>query len=575
MLPWGQPGCPVPEGVEARLRRAALLDQQGRRDEALAHYQEAVRLQPDHPEARLRLGIALAERGRRADGLTHLEAAARLRPGCAQAQYNLGVALAEEGRPVEALASFREAARLRPDYAAAHYAAANVLGGQGRHEEAVAGYRRAVQAKADYGEAYNNLGLALLEVGRRGEAVVLLRQALRLRPQAPEAQNNLGLALAALGRFAEAETCYHEALRLNPSYAEAHDNLAAALQALGRHEEALAAYDLALTLQPESASVHWNRALALLQRGDFERGWAEYEWRWRRSKAMPRRLPGPTWDSAPLGGRTLLIYMEQGLGDMIQFLRFAPLVQRQGGRVVVECPGPLLPLFATCRAIDHLVAEGTDLPPFDVHAPLLSLPHRLGTTLATVPADCPYLAADPARSETWARALAPVRGFRVGIVWQGNPRHVHDHHRSVPLARFAPLAGVPGVRLISLQKGAGVEQLHTAQAPLPVVELEGERDAAGGFLDTAAILTQLDLVVTVDTSVAHLAGALGVPVWVALSALPDWRWLLGRDDSPWYPTMRLFRQRTLGDWGGVFRHLARELRRQVSQPRPAPGTRVS
>ncbi len=566
-LPRSEPAL-ADAGAEAAFGRACTLVEQGKPEEAVKLFREVVRARPDHAEARLRLGIGLAERGQRAEAITHFRAALQVRPEAAPVHYNLGVALAEEGKKAEALQSFHEAARLQPDYAVAHYAAANVLGTQGRHEEAVASYRRAVKSRPDYGEAYNNLGLALLEVGRRGQATAVLRHALRLRPQAPESHNNLGLALAAEGRFAEAEACYQEALRLNRRYADALDNLASALKEQGRHEEALATYDLALGLQPESASTHWNRSLALLQTGDFERGWSEYEWRWKRARAVPRGLPGPAWDGSSLGGRTFLLYMEQGLGDMIQFIRYAPLVQQQGGRVIVECARSLRPLFESCAGIDQLVEEGSDLPPFDVHAPLLSLPYLLRTTLGTIPANVPYLAVDPARSEAWGRVVSRIDGFKVGIVWQGNPRHAHDHHRSVSLRQFAPLARLPGVRLISLQKGAGVEELRGLEGRLPIIELEDERDPDGGWQDTAALVTQLDLVVTVDTGIAHLAGALGKPVWVALSAVSDWRWLLGRDDSPWYPTLRLFRQRTLGCWQTVFRRMARELRRRIESSSP-------
>jgi hypothetical protein len=250
--------------------------------------------------------------------------------------------------------------------------------------------------------------------------------------------------------------------------------------------------------------------------------------------------------------------MEQGLGDMIQFIRYAPLVK--GGRVVVECPGTLVPLFSSCPGIDRLVAEGDALPEYDVHLPLLSLPHRLGTTLATVPADVPYLAAPAERIERWRAAVAAVEGFKVGVVWQGNRLYQWDRHRSVPLAAFAPLARLPGVRLVSLQKGHGTEQLREAGRGFPVTELAGEMDEGGVFLDTAAVMKHLDLVVAADTAVAHLAGALGVPVWLALSAISDWRWLTKREDSPWYPTMRLFRQTTLGEWGSVFGRMADEVR---------------
>jgi tetratricopeptide (TPR) repeat protein len=547
-----------PDDPDAHFRLGAVRAGQGQRPEAVDHFRQAMRLRPEHFDALLALGIALAEQGSLAEAVGHLTAAVRARPDSAPARYNLGVALAQQGKLEEAEPAFREALRLSPGYAAAHYGLGNVLTARGRREEAVACFRAALSFRPDYGEAYNNLGLALTELRRPAEAVVLLRQAVRLRPGAAEGHNNLGLALSDLGRFEEAEAAFHEALRLNPKYAEAHTNLGSAFKEQGRTDEALACYQVALWLQPDSASTHWNRALAWLQAGDFERGWPEYEWRWQRTKTPPRRFPQPAWDGSPLAGRTLLIYMEQGLGDMLQFIRYAALAQ-PGGRVVVECPGILRPLFSRCRGIDQLVAEGDPLPPFDVHAPLLSLPRLLKTTLATVPAEVPYLFPDPGRVETWGRRLPPGRDFKIGVAWQGNPHHQWDRHRSFPLAKLAPLAGLPGVRLVSLQKGPGIEQLRAA--PFPVTALAEDLDASGGaFEDTAAVLRHLDLVVTPDTALAHLAGGMGVPAWVALAAVSDWRWLLGREDSPWYPSLRLFRQARLGDWEAVFERMAAELR---------------
>jgi hypothetical protein len=270
-------------------------------------------------------------------------------------------------------------------------------------------------------------------------------------------------------------------------------------------------------------------------------------------------FPRPLWDGSPLAGRTILLWCEKGLGDALQFARSIPLVKQQGGRVVLECPRILRELFGTLVGVEHLAVEGEPLPPYDVHAPLLSLPGLLGPTLATVPSDVPDLSADPALVERWRQKLEAVPGLRVGIACQGNPHHKWDRHRSVPLAAFAPLARVDGVRLVRLQKGPGSEQLPAAKGRLPVVDFGEALGASGPFPDTAALMPCLDLVVAVDTATAHLAGALGVPAWEVLSTIVDWRWLLSRDDSPWYPTMRLFRQRQLGDWGDVFARVTDEV----------------
>ncbi len=504
-------------------------------------------------------GIVHANAGRLGEALSCFQRAVTVRPEMAQAHHNLGVAYAQQGRPNDAIASLSRALELQPNYPDAHYNLANTLSGLRRRDESIAHLRQALDLRPDYPEALSNLGLALTEAGHPAEAAVLLRQAIRLRPDYPEAHNSLGLALTNLGRFDEAAACFEQTLRLNPRYAHAHVNLGSTYKEQGRSEEAIACYDLALRQEPDNPSTRWNRSLALLQMGDFERGWKEYEWRWRKKDARPRKCRQPLWDGSPLDGRTILLWGEQGLGDAIQFARYAPLVQARGGRVVLECLNIVRELFQGMAGVDQVVAEGPQPPPFDVHAPLMSLPFLLGTTRTTLPATVPYLTADPQRVALWRQRLADSGGFRIGIVWQGNPYHKWDRHRSVPLWRFAALADRPDVTLVSLQKGSGTEQLE-GFSRFGVVVLETEpMGAPGAFADTAALIANLDLVVTVDTAVAHLAGALGAPVWMAVAALSDWRWLRDREDSPWYPTMRLFRQQKLGDWASVFDRMAKTL----------------
>ncbi|HWY88893.1 MAG TPA: hypothetical protein VNX28_19425, partial [Gemmataceae bacterium] len=295
--------------------------------------------------------------------------------------------------------------------------------------------------------------------------------------------------------------------------------------------------------------------LRLLQ-GEFPEAWTDYEFRRQKSDFVQSHQDRPCWDGAPLDGKTILLHPEQGLGDTIHFIRYAALVKQRGGNVVFECPAALARLLSGVAGIDQLVAAGTPPPPFDVQASLLSLPNIFATTLATVPAAVPYLRADAVLAEHWRNELAPLDGFRIGIAWQGNIQHAGDRYRSFPLRHLEPLARMAGVKLVSLQKGQGTEQLR---GQFPILDLGDRLDAAGAFLDTAAIMMNLDLVITVDSAVAHLAGALAVPVWVALSIAPDWRWLLERADSPWYPTMRLFRQQRFGDWNDVFERIHKEL----------------
>jgi len=298
----------------------------------------------------------------------------------------------------------------------------------------------------------------------------------------------------------------------------------------------------------------------------FARGWPEYEWRWHRRQAVQRNFYATRWDGSPLAGRTILLHAEQGLGDTLQFVRYASLVKRRGGTIIVECQPPLVKLLTGCPGIDQVVAYGDALPPFEFHAPLMSLPAIFGTTVETIPQEVPYLLADPELRQKWRGELEGMREFKVGIVWQGRPEPPWVGNRSIPLRKYAPLAQVPGVKLFSLQKGPGVEQLVASS--VEVTDFGPRLDeATGPFLDTAALMRNLDLVITSDTATAHLAGALGVPVWVAIPVAPDWRWMLNRTDSPWYPTMRLFRQTNLGDWDTVFAQMATELNLAATRPK--------
>jgi Flp pilus assembly protein TadD len=495
--------------------------------------------------------------GRYDEALAALQRAIALNPAAAVYRVNLGAVYDTMNRPTEAVACYEEADRLQPGDAKCHSNWANALLKLGRAEEAEAHCRHAVRLQPDSPEAYNNLGNVLQDLGRLDEAVTCYRQALHLRPGSAEAYTNLGNALKNLGRLDEAAESMQTALRLKPHWPEGQVNWGAALAEQGKRDEALALYDQALRLAPHCAIAHHNRALLWLLRGDFAHGWPEYEWRWQARNLTRPSFPQPCWDGSALQGRTILLYAEQGLGDTIQFARYAPLVKERGGRVVLQCQPSLLTLLSTCPGIDFLVAH--EVYAFDVQAPLLSLPGIFNTTLETIPARVPYLAADPEQVRRWRTELERCPGFRIGITWQGDRRHRNDLRRSVALAQFAPLAELEGVRLVSLQVGPGTEQLAEAGPRLGVIDLASRFDCSS-FTDAAAVVKGLDLVVTVDTALAHLAGALGVPVWVALPFAPDWRWLLGREDSPWYPTMRLFRHRRPGDWDDVFARIAEAVR---------------
>lgn len=433
---------------------------------------------------------------------------------------------------------------------------------QDRCADAIAFLRQAIARCPSSSTFHYSMGTAFQYLGWLDEAAGSYREALRLNPHYAGAHSSLGNVLRDQGFLEEAMLCYHEALRWQPRYAQAHYDLGIALKCLGRFPAADASFRSALRLKPNLAEAHTGLAMTLLLQGDFPQGWREYEWRWQTEDARPLSFPQDLWDGTPLEGRTILLHAEQGLGDTLQFIRFASLVKRLGGIVIAACQNPLLRILEGCSFLDRLVSIDGPLPSFDTYAPLLSLPRILGTTLATIPADVPYLYADAELISRWDDEFLSVPGFRVGIVWQGSPDCPGDRVRSIPLKHFESLAQVPGTHLVSLQKGTGLEQLRDISFDVIVLDQRLDK-AAGPFTDTAAVMMNLDLIVTSDTSIAHLAGALGAPVWVALQNIPAWGWLLDREDSPWYPTMRLFRQRRAGDWEDVFKRIARELEKQV------------
>jgi tetratricopeptide (TPR) repeat protein len=557
--------CHRPDFIEAHNNLGNLLTASGKPVDAEACYRRALQLRPDYVEAHNNLGVALRNQGRIEEAAVCYREALRLRPDYADAHNNLGDALQKLARPEDAVACYEQAVRLRPGFVDAHTNLGVALAVLGRLDEAVACHRRALELRPGYAAALNNLGNALAAQGKPDEAIAAYREALRLQPGYAEAHYNLGIALVEEGKLDEGGACYREALRLRHGDAEALGNLGHALRARGEMDEAMACYQQLIDLNPENPEARMARALAWLLMGDYEHGWPEYEWRWRTKEFGPPPYRAPLWDGSPLDGRTILLHAEQGLGDTLQYVRYARPVKERGGTVLFVCPPALARLLTGCPGIDRLLTPGEPLPDFDVHAPLLSLPAILKTTLATIPADVPYIFPDAGLVDSWRRELAEFPGFKVGIAWQGNPKFKADRQRSVPLACFEPLAKMPGVYLFSLQKGPGTEQLRAAAGRFPVIDLGSRLDeGTGPFLDTAAVMKALDLVIAPDTAISHLAGALGVPGWVALSGASHFCWLLGREDSPWYPTLRLFRQERFGDWEGVVARMTATLRERLA-----------
>jgi tetratricopeptide (TPR) repeat protein len=569
-----------------------LMQQRGRSAEALRLIGEALSANAEVAPAHANYGLVLAALGRPDEALANYDRALALKPDYAEAHYNRANALALLGREEEALAGFDRAIALRSDYAAALLNRAQILQKRGRLADALEGYDRAfalarpsadalirrgnvhydmksfVAALADYDSAgalrpdaapvHNNRGNTLRELARHEEALAALDRAVALKPEYAEAYNNRGNARLDLNRPTDALADYDRALALKPDYIDALVNRGSALRHLERFGEAVASLDRAIALAPDLADAYWNRALAHLSSGAFAAGWQDYEWRWRRKSGdlTPRAFSQPQWRGEDIRGKTILLHAEQGFGDTIQFVRYAPMVASRGGKVLLEIPDDLAPLAATMDGVAAIVSRGQSLPPFDLHCPLLSLPLAFGTTRDTVPATVPYLTAPAERVATWRARLSVTDAPRVGLVWSGKPAHKNDHNRSIPLALLKRLLATPGVRFISLQKEIREGDDSALREYSHLTRLDG---ALTDFADTAAAIACLDLVIAVDTAVAHLAGAMGKPVWILLPAFGDWRWLNGRDDTPWYPTARLFRRPASGGWDSVIARIADEL----------------
>jgi len=489
----------------------------------------------------------------------------RANPHHADAWNLLGALQVATGRIGDAANSFTQTIRLRPEDASAHNNLGVALSDMRQYEEALAVYRRAIELQHDYPDPFNNMGSVLRDLRRYEEAESAYRKALSLRPDYAEAHNNLGLLLSEMGRHDEAIPVLRQALKLRPDYPAAHLNLANALRDANHLNEALRVYDAVLQQKPAYAEARYNRSHALLLLGRHAEGWEQFEWRWK-CREYPRYVGSnrPAWDGAALEGRTILLHAEQGLGDTIQFVRYAPLVKACGGTVLLHCPDPLVDLLAATPGIDGVIPLSAAAPPHDVRAPLMSLPHLLRATVATIPATFPYLAVEAARVQRWKERL-PGGALNVGVVWQGNAAHRADRQRSFPLAALEPLARLGGVRLISLQKGPAAEQVAGLAGGFPLVDLGPELES---LVDTAAVMKSLDLVIAPSTAALHLAGALGVRAWGALMQSLEWRWPPEQDGRPlWYPRMRLFRQRRAGDWAGVIAQMAEALGGELADAR--------
>ena len=574
-----------PGHADAHANLAASAKALGRMDVALAHAAEAARLKPGDPRVLQNQAVILAEAGRPADAVPVFEAALALDLQNAALHTSLGGALQDwaKGRHDagvlalldRAILAHLAALALDPGLLAARSNLGLALMARGRHGEAAASFEQAIVQAPAVAPLHSNLGQCLLDLHRLEAAQAACERAIALMPELAEAWSTLGAVHVAQHRGEAAEAAFRQAIALQPAMAGGWCNLGVVLFRAHRTAEAEAAYARALELDPGLADAHWNQALVRLQRGDYAAGFDQYEWRLKRPARLREeaQFTQPLWDGSPLEGAAILVHAEQGFGDALQCVRFLPQVVARGGRVVLQARKPLQRLLERAPGVDAFVADGEPVPPVACRAPLFSLPRLFARSLDDLPGPVPYLTADPALRTAWRERLADVAadGLRVGIVWSGNLGSEVEQGRSIPLAAFAPLAR-PGVRLVSLQKGDGLEQL--AAAPFAVADL-GEPYQAGDFADTAAVLAELDLLVTCDTAVAHLAGALDRATWLAISETPDWRWLEGRIDSPWYRSVRLFRQGVRGDWTPVFAAMARALARRKAVRAAAAGPVVA
>jgi tetratricopeptide (TPR) repeat protein len=552
----------APFNLNQTLNEAVALHRQGRLRDAEKIYTRVLKAAPDHFDALNLLGAVKIRLGRVGEAHRLLTTALKLRSDVPQVWANLGQVLYMLKRPKEALDCYDKAYALAPDNVDVLNGRANVLLSLGRAEESLEQFRELLARVPDHGEAHLNSGIAHAALGSMEEAIAEFDRALSIAPGHPVAHYNRGIALHDLGRYADAVDAHDSVLATAPEHPGAWLNRGRALAALKRFEDALASYGKAKAIQKDNPDIHFMESLALLTVGDYRRGFEEYEARWRRSGMPEQKSRGrPLWrGDYPLNRKTVLLHAEQGLGDTIQFARYVPQLAATGANVILEVQPELTALLSRLEGAKTVIAHGAAAPAYDVHCPLGSMPLALKTEPSNIPAPIPYLSADDGRLAKWTARLGALARPRIAIAWSGNASHLNDRNRSMPFARLAPLLSSPA-RFISIQRELRAEDEAALAAEQRVTHVGSELN---DFDDTAAVIALCDLVIAVDTAVVHLAGAMGRAVWVMLPFAPDWRWTLDGDSTPWYPTARLFRQTSLGDWDGVVARVAAELRQLIS-----------
>lgn len=536
-----------PNAADFHSNLAMVYVESGRLDGAIASAQRAVALQPAHIEAMNILGNALRQLGRNAEALDWLQRSLSVRPEQPEILAGLAEVYRRMGRIADADAISQRLLALQPNSHEGLAVRGETLLNQRRYPEAAVVFQSLIDAYPQSWVGYNGLGVALFRQGREAEASPLYQKAIELaKTENAGPLNNAGYACVAEGELDQAFEYFQRALAIRPDLPEVHNNLGNVHAGRLELDRAMEAYNRALFYQPDHEDAHWNKSLLLLLQGNFSEGLLEYEWRWLKFLEHRQSYRQPAWDGYDIAGKTILLHSEQGFGDTIQFARFAEAVRTRGANVILGCDQELLALLSSMNDQIRVVPRGTPSPPFDVHCALLSLPYALDITIDTIPGKTPYVFADENLRNHWQAAFSGLKGMKIGICWAGDSGHARNRDRSASLELFGALRDLPGVHFASLQKGA------PGREPVPAgFKLIDMTDQLRNFADTAALIANLDLVISVDTAVAHLAGALGKPVWTLVSYAPDWRWLLDREDSPWYPTMRLFRQRTRRDWSEV------------------------
>ncbi|UCD82321.1 MAG: tetratricopeptide repeat protein [Desulfobacterales bacterium] len=557
-----------PELAEAWYNMGNSLHGLGDFEKAISCFQKALKIRPDLVEVHYNLGNTYLDLKKYVPAVSSYQKALALKPDYMDAHYNMGISFFEQGLLDEALSSYQKAVELNPNRFETWYNMAIIFQQQNNLDRTIDCYQKAADLKPDFAQAYNNMAIAFKKQDNWREAISYYQKALKLKPDYADAWYNLGSTLHGLGNHRRAEACYQNALDIQPDYFKACNNLAKLNQDTLQIENALKWYKKSIALKADYAEAHFNLSTAYLLAGNFTAGWREYEWRFKRrewKKTYPYGFEIPRWCGQSLTGKRLYVHSEQGLGDILQFVRYLPMVKARGGTVIFETIKPMMRLFKGLAGVDELieVSQRALADRSDYYIPLLSLPGIFQTRLGSIPADVPYLFADESKADQWKSRLADT-GFKVGLVWAGT---ITDPRRSIPLARFRQICQISGLRLYGLQKGISAEQIEVEGVP-EGMEITNFGQEFEDFADTAAVIDNLDLIISIDTSVAHLAGAMGKPVWLLLPFVPDWRWLLDREDSPWYPTIRLFRQQSPGDWDAPINQIFIELRRLS---RTAPG----